>query len=299
LLARPKDKAHISSFSVHLYPQSTCDSQRWHRMRLDLLSHHTTLWRNVSQFIPQIEAADRAGIPLVMGETNSVSCGGRSGISDTFGAALWAVDYVLLGASLGLQKIFFHLGAQSEYSAFTPEPYNYKNESLTSGIRSTWYSHYFIAKVVASKGHQTLTVAALPDANSSTLAGYGIYGAKMLEKLVFLDMGIWNGTDGLSNPSTIDVADRNQLSRAIRPKNDLVVSTTWPSGQQVAITRMSAPGTNAKSKITVSGVIFDMESGVKVGNEANETLTVGENGRLSIPLTRAEGVLVEWMNHKK
>jgi hypothetical protein len=262
-------------------------------MRLDLLSNHTALWLNVSQFIPQIEAADRAGIPLIIGETNSVSCGGRSGLSDTFGAALWAVDYVLLAASLGLQKIFFHLGAQSEYSAFTPEPYFYKNESLTSGVRSTWYSHYFIAKTVAAKSNVTLTVAALPGANSSTLAGYGIYAENVLKKLVFLDVGVWNGTEGLSNPSTISVAETKGFSSGSRPRNSLVVSTTWLPGQQVTVTRMTGPGTNAKSMVTVSGVAFDMESGRKIGTQADETLIVGEGGELRVSLTRAEGVLLE------
>jgi hypothetical protein len=299
LLARSEDKARITSLCVHLYPQSTCDSQRWNRMRLDLLSNHTALWLNVSQFIPQIDAADRAGIPFVMGETNSVSCGGRSGISDTFGAALWAVDYVLLGASLGLQKIFFHIGAHSEYSAFIPAPYFYKKESLTSGVRSTWYSHYFIARTVAAKSNMTLTVAALPDANSSTLAGYGIYAANALKKLVFLDMGVWNGTEGLSNPSTISVVERNSFSSGVRPRNFLVVSTTWVPGQQVTVTRMTGPGTNAKSMITVSGVTFDMESGRKVGTEEDETLTVGANGELQVSLTRAEGILLELASHEK
>jgi hypothetical protein len=293
LLARAEDRARISSLSVHLYPQSTCDRQRWHRMRLDLLSNHTALWLNVSQFIPQIEAADRAGIPLVMGKTNSVSCGGRSGISDTFGAALWAVDYVLLGASLGLQKIFFHLGGQSEYSALTSEPYYYKNESLAAGVRSTWYSHYFISKVVATQGNKTLTVAALPDANSSTLAGYGIYAESVLKKLVFLDMGGWNGTEGLSNPSTIAAADGKSFSGGNRTKNFLVINSPWLSGQLVTVIRITGPGTNAKSKIAVSGMTFDMESGEKVGNEVKETLRVGVNGRLMISLTRAEGVLLE------
>lgn len=293
LLASFQDKERISSLCVHLYPQSTCDSPRWHRMRLDLLSNHTVLWLNVSQYIPQIVASDRAGIPLVMGETNSVSCGGRSGISDTFGAALWAVDYVLLGASLGLQNIFFHLGAQSEYSAFTPESYVYKNESLTSGVRSTWYSHYFIAKTVASSGNKTLGVFALPGANSSSLAGYGIYAGHILEKLVFLDMGVWNGTEGLSNPSTISVTDGKDFSNGTRPKNLLNVMTTWSSGQSVTVTRLMGPGTNAKSKISVSGVTFDMESGTKIGNETAETLIIGENGRLHVSLTKAEAVLLE------
>jgi hypothetical protein len=293
LLARPQDKAHISSFSVHLYPQSTCDPPRWHRMRLDLLSNHAVLWLNVSQYIPQIAAADQAGIPLVMGETNSVSCGGRSGISDTLDAALWAVDYVLLGASIGMRRLFFHLGAQSEYSAFTPEPYFYKNESLTSGVRSTWYSHYFIAKVVATTNDKPLRVSALPDANSSSLAGYGIYAGPVLKKLVFIDMGVWNGTEGLRNPSTISVTDGKEFSKGVRPRSMLNITTTWSAGQSVAVTRLVGPGTNAKGKISVSGVTFDMESGIKLGDETMETLFVAENGQLIVPLTRAEAVLLE------
>ncbi|KAG9665286.1 hypothetical protein KCU64_g50, partial [Aureobasidium melanogenum] len=66
--------------------------------------------------LPAIQhaAADKAGIPLVFGETNSASCSGRSGISDTFGAALWSVDYVLLAASIGMPKVYFHPGANAE-----------------------------------------------------------------------------------------------------------------------------------------------------------------------------------------
>jgi hypothetical protein len=293
LLALPRDRSRISSLSVHLYPQSTCDPPRWHRMRLDILSNHTVLWLNVSQYIPEIAAAVNAGIPLVLGETNSVSCGGRSGISDTFGAALWAVDCILLGASIGLRRIFFHLGAQSEYSAFTPEPYFYKNESLTSGVRSSWYAHYFIAKTVAAKDSEALRIFALPGANSSSLAGYGIYAGLLLKKLVFIDMGIWNGTDGLSNPSTLSITGGKHFSKRSRPTSMLNIIPPWTAGQSVAVTRLVGPGTNAKSKISVSGVEFDLESGIKHGEEAVETLFVTENGRLEVPLTRAEAVLLE------
>ncbi|HEX3639743.1 MAG TPA: glycosyl hydrolase family 79 C-terminal domain-containing protein, partial [Ktedonobacteraceae bacterium] len=58
-------------------------------------------------------------------------------------------------------------------------------------------------------------------------------------------------------------------------------------------TRLMGPGTNAKSKISVSGVTFDMESGTKIGNETAETLIIGENGRLHVSLTKAEAVLLE------
>ncbi|KAI0377012.1 glycoside hydrolase superfamily [Hypomontagnella monticulosa] len=297
IVERDEDREIIGSYATHLYPQSSCDAKRWLRMRLDLLSNHTTLWLNVSQYIPQVAAADKAGAPLVMGETNSVSCGGKSGISDTFGAALWGIDYVLMGASVGIQKTYFHLGAQSEYSSFTPKPYTLKNESLASGIRPGWYGHYFVAKVAAAGKGENLSIAALPGANSSDLSGYAVYTGeeqqRALRKLVFLDMGVWNGTEGLSNNSTLNATDGTVFSNGTRPTTTLSVKTPWCNGANVSALRLTAPGTNAKSGVAVAGVTFNSATGEKVGEEKTETLSVGENGVVEVKLTRAEGVLLE------
>ena len=317
IVERPEDRRLIGSYATHLYPQSTCDPGRWVRMRLDLLSDHATLWKNVSQYAPEAAAAQRAGAPLVMGETNSVSCGGRSGISDTFGAALWSVDYVLTDATIGVEKTYFHLGGQSEYSAFTPAPYRYKNESLEAGIRANWYAHYFVAKVVArdDDDDQELSVSGIPAANSSSLSGFAVYSGpketeeeseseneekkagKTLRKLVFLDMGVWNGTQGLSNPSTLSVTDNDDpafQSQGSRPSTTLRIATPWCPGSSVAVAaRLSAPGTNAKSGVSVSGVTFDPESGEKVNDEEEETLKVGEDGTVEVKVERAHAVLLE------
>ncbi|KAI8957155.1 hypothetical protein F5Y11DRAFT_361066 [Daldinia sp. FL1419] len=298
IVERKEDRDIIGSYATHLYPQSTCDGPRWLRMRLDLLSNHT----NISQFAPQVAAADKAGAPLVMGETNSVSCSGKSGISDTFGAALWGVDYVLLGASIGIRKTYFHLGAQSEYSAFTPKPYELKNETLGAGIRANWYGHYFVAKVVAGgNGEGKLGVAALPGANGSEFSGYAVYAGeeeqRTLKKLVFLDMGVWNGTEGLGNNSTLEATDGTSFSNGTRPSSTIKVSTPWAAGRSVSVTRLTGPGTNAKSDVAVSGVTFDSETGEKVGEEEEEEVVkVGENGALEVKIRRAEGVLLEVVN---
>ncbi|KAI1472848.1 glycoside hydrolase family 79 protein [Daldinia caldariorum] len=312
IVEREQDKDIIGSYATHLYPQSTCDGPRWLRMRLDLLSDHQVLWKvsgqppflrqsvNISQFVPQVAAADKAGAPLVMGETNSVSCSGKSGISDTFGAALWGVDYVLLGASIGIRKTYFHLGAQSEYSAFTPKPYRIKNETVGAGIRANWYGHYFVAKIVATNSDKDkeLSIAALPGANSSSLSGYAVYTGeeeeeRSLKKLVFLDMGVWNGTEGLSNNSTLKATDGTSFSNGTRPVSTIKVSTSWTAGQSVSVTRLTGPGTNAKSGVAVSAVTFDVRTGAKVGEEKEEVVEVGENGTVEIKIKRAEGVLLE------
>ncbi|KAI1768562.1 hypothetical protein GGR53DRAFT_477359 [Hypoxylon sp. FL1150] len=292
---RPGDREVIGSYATHLYPQSACDAERWVRMRLDLLSNHTVLWLNVSQYAPQVAAADAAGAPLVMGETNSVSCSGKSGISDTFGAALWGVDYVLTGASLGIQKTYFHLGAQSEYSAFTPQPYELKNETLGPGIRANWYGHYFVAKVTApvSDNVGNLSIAALPAANTSELSGYAVYAGSDLRKLVFLDMGVWNGTEGLANNATLRATDGTSFSEGERPTSTVGISTPWCSGAAITVTRLTGPGTNAKSEVAVAGVTFDPSTGDKVGEETTETLEVAQDGSLDLEVKRAEGVLLE------
>lgn len=297
-LVDPKHKV-IETYSVHLYPQSTCDTERWLGMRLDLLSNHTALWLNVSQYVPQVAAADAANTTLVFGETNSISCSGRSGISDTFGAALWGVDYVLMAASIGIPNVYFHLGAESEYSAFTPWPYEYDNETLSSGIRANFYSHYFIAKIVEGLGEdETYGISALPGANSSDLSGYAIYRGHGLEKIVFLDMGVWNGTQGLSNPSTLSSTDGTVFSNGTRPSYDMTVTSSWSPGQNASIIRLQGPGTNAKSLVNVSGVTFDTDTGEKLGAELEEDVEVGDGGVVSFHMVQAEAVLLQVITNR-
>jgi hypothetical protein len=48
------------------------------------------------------------GIPLRIDEANSVSCGGVSGISDTFGSALWATGYIGQAMSAGAAGLNLH-----------------------------------------------------------------------------------------------------------------------------------------------------------------------------------------------
>jgi hypothetical protein len=55
-----------------------------------------------------------------MFETNSASCGGFVGISDSFGAALWGLDYAMQMAYSNFSASLFHVGGQSVfYNPFT------------------------------------------------------------------------------------------------------------------------------------------------------------------------------------
>lgn len=56
----------------------------------------------------------------MMFETNTASCGGFPGISDSFGAALWALDYGFQMAYSNFSNALLHIGGQNVfYNPFT------------------------------------------------------------------------------------------------------------------------------------------------------------------------------------
>jgi hypothetical protein len=63
----------------------------------------------VQGFKAEVAAAKAVNKPIVFGETNSATCGG-GGISPTFGAALWIIDYVFQSVILGYERLYFHHG---------------------------------------------------------------------------------------------------------------------------------------------------------------------------------------------
>ena len=59
--------------------------------------------------------AQARGKPFIMFETNTASCGGFAGVSDTFLSAQWAVDYALTLAYGNFSATMFHVGGQNVY----------------------------------------------------------------------------------------------------------------------------------------------------------------------------------------
>jgi hypothetical protein len=72
----------------------------------NLMDHIDTI-QYFSQWQAEVASAKLAGVPFHMGETGSVSCHGKDGVSNTLGAALWELDYMLHGKqSLALLLIY-------------------------------------------------------------------------------------------------------------------------------------------------------------------------------------------------
>ena len=79
----------------------------------------------VSNFKWLVADAKIAKARPIMSETNNICSGGLAGVSNSYAAALWAIDYMLTGADNGVYGMNFHdrfTAACTPYSALCPVP---------------------------------------------------------------------------------------------------------------------------------------------------------------------------------
>ncbi|KAK3951086.1 hypothetical protein QBC32DRAFT_371423 [Pseudoneurospora amorphoporcata] len=93
-------KPYVRHYARHNYPGGTIQS----------LMTHSTISNNIHTFDTDIVAAQAIGKEYVFGETNSVSGGGAAGVSPTFGAGLWTMDYALRATYSNMSRTYFHHG---------------------------------------------------------------------------------------------------------------------------------------------------------------------------------------------
>ena len=67
----------------------------------------------VRRYLNSSSLAQQAKKPFIMFETNTASCGGFLGISNSYGAALWAIDYGMQLAYGNFSNGLFHTGGQN------------------------------------------------------------------------------------------------------------------------------------------------------------------------------------------
>ena len=79
----------------------------------EYLTHQSGL-SIVAPYLNSTNYAQQVGKPFLMFETNTASCGGFPGVSDSFGAALWAADYGMTMAAVNFSQALLHVGGQDD-----------------------------------------------------------------------------------------------------------------------------------------------------------------------------------------
>ncbi|KAI9058697.1 glycoside hydrolase family 79 protein [Trametes sanguinea] len=147
---------------------------------------HTSGQNLVSTYLNTAGIAQQLGKEFMMFETNTASCGGFPGVSDSFGAALWAVDYGLQMAYSNFTGALLHVGGQNvSYNPFTPPPTNLSLFDQWT-IGPVFYSTLFMAEALGTTNTSRVVDLAANGGNEFTPA-YAIYEDNALARIAIVN----------------------------------------------------------------------------------------------------------------
>jgi hypothetical protein len=118
-IARLLETDPPEAMTVHAYPTVACGSAGAPTTAARLLTKHASVGL-VEKYSWLLAAARAAHRPAVISESNSASCGGKAGVSDTPVAGVWAARYVVAAALAGFAQVRFHTAGTS-YDSFAFE----------------------------------------------------------------------------------------------------------------------------------------------------------------------------------
>ena len=133
LLAAPHPD--LGAITVHQYPYSACSppTASNYPTITRLLSHHA-LGAMSANVAPAVRIARRADLPVSVTEFNSVTCGGRRGVSDSFATALWAPGALFELLSAGVRSADLHARAIADNSPFRWDRVGLNPQPLLYGL---------------------------------------------------------------------------------------------------------------------------------------------------------------------
>ena len=103
---------------VHAYPTSACGAPLTTAARL--LTEHASVGL-VEKYDWLLNLAHTLHRPAIVSESNSASCGGKPGVSNTPVAGVWAARYVVAALLGGFQQVRFHsAGGSYDPLVFNP-----------------------------------------------------------------------------------------------------------------------------------------------------------------------------------
>lgn len=260
----------LAAITAIQYPQSMCSPHTPYGPSGYM--NQSNIYDFVYYDADAVASAQQAGIPYYLVETNTASCTGVPDVSDTFTAAMWAVNMAMQFAFRNHSGVLLHNGGQtSVYNLFDPPAYN----STTTAWRThpIMYSLLVLAEALRPTDPTKPVNVTDQEIGIDEGAAYNIYESGIVTKRVLINMA-------------------NDASGA----NNIPFNFPAPAGNpaSVAYKLLSAPSLAEKENVTWAGQTYGYYSeGKLTGRETilQAPCTAG-NCTLSVP---APGVALVFM----
>ncbi|KAJ7637653.1 glycoside hydrolase family 79 protein [Mycena polygramma] len=260
----------INTISQHHYSGSFCAGSGG--LLQDLMTK-ATIRSNLTEFTPDIQATHDKDLDYVLGETNSYSCHGAPGVSNTAGAALWTLDYALFASQIGISKVFFHEGIGYKYNLIQPATLTRSTldgsplaTPLQPHVQPQYYAAVIAAEAIGDSGD---TKAAELTINNARISGYAFYEGGALKRALFI------------NSLAFLTGATNRTSTHL----DLTFSGTGAKPTSFSVKRLVIGHADDASGLTWGGQTYETSDARVGGTPTSETGTVSAG--IDIPATQA------------
>lgn len=218
------------------------------------------------------------GIPYILGEMNSLYHQGKPGLSNSFGAALWGVDFNLYCASQSIRRTHMHQGTDYRYASWQPV----QTSKTTIGTKAPYYGNIMVAAMLRGKPHSSVQVVNLPMLSEFDTA-YAAYVDGKLARLAVINMQEFNYT--AAEP---------------RPSAKYLFQLPDVSARSLSLQRLMANGSDAITGISWDGWSYNYElkggAPVRLDNVTiGETVSVDSKGEVELGLPLSSAAILNFM----
>ena len=238
------------------------------------LNYMLNLDNTESQFkywTTEVSSALKTGLPYNLREMASVGPTGLQGISDTFGASLWTLNFFCYAATLNISSVQMHMTDNSYGSPWAPVTLNKQGPH----VRPSYYAFAAFAQLLGSSNGTTQMAVLSPATTSSFIRSYAAYEAGALTSLVLINS--------------------NQVNASSTTKANITFSVSLPdySGKVLYLSYLTADGADSTSNITWNGISFEQDSvgTPSGGDDSAQSVKIGSDGIATFNVRDSQAVI--------
>ncbi|KAK6364634.1 uncharacterized protein PV06_06249 [Exophiala oligosperma] len=271
--ANNSNKPYVASWNQHDYYYyigvSTYPLTQDKFMTLSTTNDQFAAW------VSQIKQAFDTDYPYALREMGVVGPIGMDGITNTFGASLWTLNFLLYAATLNISSVQLHMTDNSNASAWQPIEF-YGNQPF---VRPNYYGVAAFDLAIgpgcqAQVGGYIFNDA--PAEYEGRIAAYSIYQDSTLATIVLIN----------SNPANVSATNKPTLTV------ELSLPTEF-AGKDLYLSYLTNDGADAKHGTTFGGVSYE-QNGDGTPSRVNDTVskvTIGKDGSVSVPVRDTQAVV--------
>ncbi|KAG9617222.1 glycoside hydrolase family 79 protein, partial [Aureobasidium melanogenum] len=259
---------YLSSWNQHDYfyfvDVSTYD------LTLNILMDFDRTESQFAYWATSISYALSTGIPYNLREMANVGPIGMANVSNTFGAALWFLNFYCYGATLNISSVEMHMTDNSYAAPWQP----IYNNGEAANVRPSYYALAAMAQLLGS-GNGTTRLAPLATQNSYVRA-YAAYANDDLSSLVIINAQQVNASD----------TDKGSI--------DFAISLPDLKGQTLYLSYLNADGADVTQNVTWNGLSFESDSvgtATTAQDQSGQTVVLDSNGAGTITVRDSQAVI--------